>query len=263
MHILYLDDSGSPQNQSEEYFVLAGLSVPERSVRWLTSELDRLAERIEPTAPDTVEFHASDIFGGRGPIWSRFQKQQRIDIMKAVLATLRTAHADTVAFACAIHKASFQDDPVEQSYEEISGRFHLYLDRLNRTAGAPVRHDDQQRGIIVMDKSTYETNLQTLTAGFRRGGNRWGRQLRQICEVPFFVDSKASRIIQLADHIAYAVFRRYNARDINYFDQIQNRFDEEDGVIHGLIHKRPRNEPCTCPSCLTRPRRLESTASAR
>jgi hypothetical protein len=38
---------------------------------------------------------------------------------------------------------------------------------------------------------------------------------------------------------------------------------QNQSVIHGLIHKRPRNEPCTCPSCLTRPRRLESTASAR
>ena len=37
--------------------------------------------------------------------------------------------------------------------------------------------------------------------------------IRHLADTPFFVDSRASRVNQLADHVAYAVFRRYHARD--------------------------------------------------
>jgi hypothetical protein len=52
---------------------------------------------------------------------------------------------------------------------------------------------------------------------FRTLGTRWG-VIRNFAETPLFVDSRASRVVQLADHIAYAVFRRYNAGDAQYFD---------------------------------------------
>ncbi len=65
MYILYLDDSGSVGNQNEEYFVLGGVAVPEQSIRWLSHELEALAERLEPTNARQVEFHASEIFSGR------------------------------------------------------------------------------------------------------------------------------------------------------------------------------------------------------
>lgn len=35
MHLLYLDDSGSAENKNEAYFVLGGVCVPERNMRWL------------------------------------------------------------------------------------------------------------------------------------------------------------------------------------------------------------------------------------
>ena len=54
---------------------------------------------------------------------------------------------------------------------------------------------------------------------------------------PFFVDSRASRLVQIADHVAYSVFRRYNSGDAHYFDIIAHRFDTVDNVIHGLVHK--------------------------
>jgi hypothetical protein len=111
---------------------------------------------------------------------------------------------------------------------------------------------NSQKGLIIIDKTTYEEGLQNLAATIRKSGNRWGVQLRNICEVPMFVDSRAARMVQLADHIAYAVFRRYNTNDLTYFSCIENRFDQEGGVIHGLVHKQTVNRNCTCPACLTR-----------
>lgn len=59
--------------------------------------------------------------------------------------------------------------------------------------------------------------------------------------------------VQLADHIAYAVFRRYEAKDTNYFDVFAHRFDRVGSVIHGLRHiEAGVANSCLCPACLTR-----------
>lgn len=257
MHMLYLDDSGSIHNTSEEYFVLAGVSVPENSVRWLSYELEKLATTIEPSAPQKVEFHAAAIFGGREGVWQRMSdRSKRIAVIQSVLRTLDNAYSDTVLFATAIHKASCTGNPVIEAYEDLSSRFNYYLRRQSYSESARSQEAEPQRGIIIMDKTSDESNLQALASTIRRDGNRWGDPQRAICEVPMFVDSKSSRIIQLADHIAYAVFRRYNAKDLTYFDCIESRFDQEDGVFHGLNHKRPKGQQfCGCPACLSRANR--------
>ncbi|MDD9871078.1 MAG: DUF3800 domain-containing protein, partial [Gammaproteobacteria bacterium] len=93
--------------------------------------------------------------------------------------------------------------------------------------------------------------LQNLAQGFRESGTRWGK-LRNLAEVPLFVDSRMSRIIQLADLAAWATWRRYERGDTGYFDRIVSRFDTEGGVIHGLVHYKPREEQCHCPACMSR-----------
>lgn len=62
------------------------------------------------------------------------------------------------------------------------------------------------RGLVVMDRSHYEETLQELARGFRVQGTRWG-QLRNLAEVPLFVDSRASRLVQIADLLSWAVWR--------------------------------------------------------
>jgi len=245
MHLLYLDDSGSAANPNEDYFVLGGVSVPEKSVRWLSFQLEQIAQEINPADPKQVEFHASDIFAGR-EIWSRFNRQERINTIKRVLLALSQAHSEIVTFACAVHKKSFaNEDPVQKAFEDISSRFNFYLQR-NST------DDHKCRGMIIFDKSAYEANLQNLASIFRAEGNRWGNQLRNICEIPLFLESRASRNVQLSDHIAYSVFRRYNASDLNYFNCVESRFDRDGGIVHGLSHLQKYNRNCTCPACITR-----------
>ena len=151
----------------------------------------------------------------------------------------------TRLFACAIHKKSFPGaDPVALAFEDLCQRFDYFLSR-RRQQG------DQQRGMIILDKTTRETSLQQLSREFRKVGTRWG-SLRNIADTPFFVDSRASRLVQLADHVAYSVFRRYNSGDAQYIDIIASRFDEADGVYHGLSHKHADRLTCTCHGCLSR-----------
>lgn len=86
---------------------------------------------------------------------------------------------------------------------------------------------------------------------FRTLGTQWG-VIRNLADTPLFVDSRASRVVQLADHVAYAVFRRYNAKDAQYFDIIAQKFDADGGVIHGLVHKQLEDSNCMCIACLSR-----------
>lgn len=138
----------------------------------------------------------------------------------------------------------FMPDLVVLAFEDLCQRFEYFLSR-RRQLG------DEQRGMIILDKSTRETSLQQLSREFRKAGTRWG-SLRNIADTPFFVDSRASRLIQIADHVAYAVFRRYNSGDAQYMDIIASRFDEADGIYHGLSHKHTERLTCTCHGCLSR-----------
>jgi len=246
MYILYLDDAGSTRNPQENHLVLGGISVFERHTYYFTQQLDALAATIDPVNPKGVEFHASEIFSGRTVPWNKYpKKEDRINIIKNVLNIVRNSYKQNVAFACIVHKASYPGrDPMEMAFEELCSRFNLHLNRRHTT------HHDSHKGIIVLDECSSETSLQRLTADFRSLGTRWG-VIRDLAEVPLFANSKASRLIQIADHIAYAVFRRYEAGDTSYLDIILPKFDSDGGIIHGLAHKTVING-CMCPACLSR-----------
>jgi len=245
VYILYLDESGSVGNINEQYFVLGGVAVFERQIHWISEELNKLAAAIWPDNPEALEFHASTIYAARKPPWRDMKdRAARQAAIKNVLKVVVDSHESTRVFACAIHKPSYPyEDPVELAFEDLCKRFDLYLQRMY-SQGNP------QRGLIVFDKSSYESGLQRLTRNLRISGTRWGK-LRNLVEVPLFVDSKASRLLQLADHIAYSVFRRYESGDTSYLDVIINRFDKEGDKLHGLVHKH-HTGPCMCPACLTR-----------
>lgn len=245
MYILYLDDAGSAGNKGEDYLVLGGVCVFERQIHWLTKNLDDLASTLYPD-PGAVEFHASEVFSARRPPWSAMDKGRRRDVIKEVLRILSRSHESTKAFACAVHKPSFPGrDPMEVAFEELCSRFDLELKRIYHT------DKEAQRGLIILDKSSYETSLQSMARDFRSLGTRWG-VLRNLAEVPLFVDSRASRVLQLADHIAYAVFRRFQAGDASYLDVVLPKFSSEQGRLHGLVHRQNVDPNCMCPACMSR-----------
>lgn len=247
MHLLYLDDAGSAKNANEEYLVLGGVSIFESQAHWITQQLDSLAESIDPSRPHDVEFHASEIFARRIAPWRGMSRQEAQGVIKAVLEVLRKSYDSARAFACAVHKDSFPGrDPMELAFEDICSRFDIYLSRLRGDG-------DRQRGLLILDESAHETTLQRMAREFRTLGTRWG-VIRNFADTPLFVDSKASSVVQVADHVAYAVFRRYNASDAQYFDVLAPKFDAAEGIVHGLAHKQLNDPNCMCIACLSRRR---------
>lgn len=243
MYLLYLDDSGSVQNPADKHLVLAGLAVFERQPHWLSQQLDRIAERVWPDHPSALEFRGSDIVNGRKH-WRGVEKQARREALQQALSVLGSSSHVRI-FAAGIHKAAIAaDDPMEYAFEQICNRFDRFLGRLFEA-------QNTQRGLIILDKSSYETSLQRLATTFRTDGHRWGR-LFNLTDVPLFVDSRATRMIQYADMIAYSVRRYFENGDASLFDLISPRLDSFGGITHGLVHRIPSGMSCACVSCRQR-----------
>jgi hypothetical protein len=247
MYCLYLDDSGSMLNKNEQFFVLGGVVVPEEKHYWVNKHLDELASEIDRNDPLSVEFHASEIFSGRKEHWKAIaDKTQRISIINQVLNVASREKLCTIA--CAVEKRFYaENDVVRLAFEDVISRFQSFLSHTHRETKTNVR------GMIIFDKSAFEKDIQKLALHFRDRGTRY-RQISGVQEVPLFVDSRASRAIQLADHVAYSVFRRFNASDLFYFNRIQSQF-EMCGTPHlpkdyGLFHMTRDFRSCTCPACL-------------
>ena len=242
MYLLYLDDSGSVANPSDRHIVLAGAAVFERRVYWLSKEMDRLAEDIWPDSPKSIEFRGSDIRGGRKH-WRGVARDARIGVYRRALEIISNSNPKSVAvFGAVIDKAALSpDDPMEYAFEQICNRFDRYLGRLHRQGNT-------QRGLIVLDKSSYETSLQRLALNFASEGHRWGR-IYNMADVPLFVDSHATRMIQFADLIAHAIRLYYEHGNAIFFNILSGRFDAVGGVLHGLVHYAPAGGRCDCPAC--------------
>jgi hypothetical protein len=243
MHILYVDESGSVTDPNEAFFVLGGVSVFERGIYHQIKEVDDLITSLSLGDPHEIELHGNVIYQDREPPWRSLQRLHREKIIKKALTTLGPGKSAIRLFAVAIDKESVSPrDPIEIAFEEICNRFNLFLAGQNNRA-APTA---SQRGLIVMDDSKHEKPLQALARHFRINGARWG-QFRSLAEVPLFVDSKASRLVQLADLVAYA-----NGENMNIKDDLIPLFDSDGGVIHGLFHYKPWNSTCYCPACYSR-----------
>jgi hypothetical protein len=251
MHVLYVDDSGSVDNPKEQFFVLGGVAVFERGVYHLIKAADDCVASFGLGVPEEIELHASAMYNGNSGIWRSISKRsEREALIQKAVSVLTVRNPSIRLFAIAVDKMAISPrDPVEVAFEEMCNRFNLFLQRSDNRRG------DDQRGLIVMDENKHERPLQALAKNYRANGARWGH-FRRLAEVPLFVDSRASRLVQLADLVAWATRRKYEERDGRFFDSLLPIFDADGGVFHGLYHvKGSGSVVCYCPACHSRHQR--------
>lgn len=235
-------------HSSADYFVLAGLAVFERELYWFAQDMAALQQRYFPDLEVPVEFHVSPLRVTReedvpAP-YNRLTKEDRRELIASVYQIIRGRQG--VLFGVAIEKAwRPNEDYYSRAFEDLVSRFDLFVRRRNATSG-----EGEQRGIIAVAESSYRENLEVLGERFRGGSTRWG-EVRTLAEVPFFLPAKNTRLLQLADFCANAIYGRYNSGLTRDFDIIAPRFDREGDRIHGLVHLC-RDFECQCPACLSR-----------
>ena len=232
MHLLYVDESGSVPDPAQQYFVLAGVAVFERKTHWVEQKLNDVARRFDSSDPYKIELHGSPMRSGREG-WKAHLLTDRLDAIKDSLKVGVAEHypKGVRLFAAVVKKSALPGgDPVIHAFEQLASRFDLYLKRLHH------RYGDSQRGLMLFDESATEQRIQSLAREFKYEGHTWGKTANY-AEVPVFLDSKATRLIQLADMVAYAIFRKFEHNDDSFFCEIEKCFDSEGGIKHGLYIK--------------------------
>ena len=241
MYLLYADESGSIGNAGERFFVLAGVSVFERQTHWIEQELNKIAARFVPAQPHAVELHGSPMRSGSHG-WRDFPRADREQAIHDAMQIVAKQYPRQVRlFAAVLEKARFSGQDIAQvAFEQLSSRFDQFLGRLYR------QNRNAQRGLILFDESSTEKRIQTLAREFKYTGHQFG-VTRNYAEVPVFIDSKASRLIQLADLVAYALYRNFEQNDATYYNIISHCFDSEGGVVHGLYLRQNDGPPVSLP----------------
>lgn len=117
----------------------------------------------------------------------------------------------------------------------------LYLDDSGSVGDASQHH------FVLAGISIFERQGHWLSEGLDKVAARFDAAEpfpRNLAEVPVFLDSRASRLIQLADLVAYSVFQKFERGDTRFFDIITHRFDAVGGVVHGLCVHPPEVAAC-------------------
>ena len=248
MHILYLDESGT--HGEATHFVLAGLAVFEREIHWFGQDLDDLQSEYFPSRPP-IHFHATKLRGANvDPPWDELAVDQRRALKERVYKIIRNRRA--TLFACAVDKDWAQNhnyDAYEHAFEQVVSRFDMFLGRTNRAAVADGR--EEQRGLLVLAESSFRKALGVLAKRLQTDGTRWGTTLHNVTDVPFFASPTDTRLLQFADFCSNAVYGRYHSGFTLDFDQIAPKFDQADGVVHGLAHLTT-DYMCACLACFSR-----------
>lgn len=245
MYVVYLDESGDPNgwNNNQNHFILGGLAVHEGQIGRVSTLLDEIQAEFFPEISIPLKFHAVDLYNGR----ERFRnltepvRQELLDAIYDALGAIHYPQVNLFATAMHISAVADADQSLRATFEDVVQRVNAFLARLHRQ-GNP------QKGMLIIDRSqSTESRYRTLIAQFRASGGNIGN----IADIPYFSQSSETRLLQLADFCAYAVFRYYERSDASLLNKILSGFDRpsRDEPPDGLKHIIRPSIPCDCLAC--------------
>ena len=130
----------------------------------------------------------------------------------------------------------------DAAFTQVVARFAQFLTNRSRGFGTDLR------GLLVQDNNVdVARRLIDLMRRFHAEGTPWA-PVDRITEVPLFVDSELTSMVQVADLCAYATRRFVENDETELFDRIYSRFDRVVQAVVGLRHYTGRN-PCNCRIC--------------
>lgn len=271
MYLLFVDESGT--HGGSPAFVLGGVAVHEDDAQRLQQQLDELVikhlGRVPPNL-DEYELHAGEMRNAKKPppttnqgprvsTWAAVPRVVRLALLKdayELLANYRPVdpRLPLVLFGVVIdvkfHTGERQIDRERFAYEVLLNKFDLMLKTVRVERAMP------NRGLVIHDRRVVaERDIQGWTAQWRAAAGDIG-QLRNLADVPLFADSRATRLLQLADLVSYALYRRYSpgVTDFSYFNTVWPGFHTENGTVHGCVHYSPSygQGTCVCEACQAR-----------
>jgi hypothetical protein len=252
VYLLYADESGDLTDPSIQFFVVGAVAVHEDAVRPLAGAVNAKMESfVGRKLAAKLELHGSPMRVGAGA-WGQVGHAKRIALYHQLMQMLGTwEHSQTSSkiecFAMAMDR-NYSQSPTETTYGELLYAFDEAM-RTKRKGGDP------HNGVLIADHSRYETTLQAWWALARAKKSRPQqdpRSLYAVVEVPLFVDSHLTRLMQLADLVAHAFYRGHSANDWAWANSAMGAFSEPARLMHFTSDKS-----CGCPACT-----LQATAKS-
>lgn len=264
MYLLFADESGTHGNSHA--FIVGGMAIHEQDAQALQRALNSCVERhLRISQVDEYELHAAEMRNAKKPRsdargipspWAFVERTLRLSILNEAYQAIRSYEpADPELpvrlFGVVLDRRFHSDWSLFErerfAYEVLLNKFDVMLKNTRSRVGA------DNRGLVIHDRRVVaERDIQDWTREWQKAAGSVG-QLRNLADVPLFADSRASRLIQAADLVAYALYRHYDPerRRPDYVEDIWDSFDSDGGVLHGCVHFTPSFAAgaCVCRPC--------------
>ena len=253
MYFFYLDESGSrdpsvgtAENPKPHIYVLLAVGIYERQWRPFEREVSglkiELAERLSQEGVRTFDIAACEVKsnwlrvpserGKRSPFLRALEADDLQQLTDVYFNQLEKRNA--VVIASVMDKRYLYDGTTsetlhQKAYEFLLERIQNYISNYN----------NKHQALIVIDDTDKTLNQAVAMrhAQYLRSGN-WNTAFQNIVEYPFFTRSELSNGVQLADQLAYNVYRAFRNEDMDYhyFDKMLPNFyqSRDRAVLHGL-----------------------------
>lgn len=270
MYLLFADESGT--HGGSHAFVVGGIAVHEHDAQNLQKSLTSVVEPYALAArlsSEDLELHASEMRNAAPPVgsqrtkpvspWALIQRTDRLNCLAEAyrrIASFKPTDPNLpvalfgVVLDLHFHSTLSAVERERFAYEVILNKFDVMLKRQ--------RHDGSSanRGLVIHDRRVVaERDIQEWTREWQKAAGTVG-QLRNMADVPLFADSRASRLIQAADLVSYALYRHYDPdrKNRDYIETLWHVFDSDDGAMHGVVHYTPSfgSGSCSCKPCQSR-----------
>jgi hypothetical protein len=253
MYLLFLDASGHSEfpppygRGKDNYYVLAGVAIEHEQWFVAFKALHNLCTKYFPNCWSQIEVHYGDLINHRG-LWDKLTGIQRKEFADTVFSVL--ASLNPTLFAMVIDKPkhfeayTMPEQPKQLAVRYMASRFSKFLQKRSES------------GIMIYDSEAVSSDRPLhdfLTKGRFKGlvmrANfdlkpevmfQTQNKLEGIIESIFFIESKYSQGIQLADFCAYAVWSHFEHNKSNRLEQIMPMFDTVNGRNVGLYVWAPK-----------------------
>ena len=238
MYLINVDESGMPDFDDKENFVLVAYIIQEENFEFINNEFNKIKTDYFPHIdPDDLEIHATDLFNKKGP-FKNLEAEKRWNFLKDIYTAI--SRFDGTIISIVIRKEKIfpnkqrSFDITEWGYRLLFERLCKFLDKKNveKISG----NKPPERGLLLLDAINIKINnslrrkiLHILKSGsFYQPENKW------ILEDVIFTNSAFRNCTQIADLIAYIIRRVYRGSDTlidikskEYFKLIELRFDKD------------------------------------
>jgi len=244
VHILYLDESGGPNSwNTQKNFVLGGAAVHEGQIYTMSKELDALQEKYWPGISFSIEFHVSPIRHGKG-IFREMSRDLRENLIADVYKVIgKQIFPGFIAFATSIDASAVQNanQVTHDCFEEVCQNFNRYLYH-------QFKRDTPAKGLLVIDRGR-DIIYRQLFREFKDSPDVQ-KYLAGIVDIPYFTACRETRMLQIADFIANAVWRYYEYGEDQALNEIIGRFyrGPRPYLDSGLAHITS-DDTCDCYAC--------------